>query len=63
MVVVSCFRDVGNASFVIAVVFLGWLLLLIDGSIICVLSCGSLVSGCSPFPMFLGELLSDFCLV
>ena len=34
-----------------------------DGSIICVLSGGSLVSGCSPFPWFLGEMLSDFCLV
>ena len=28
-----------------------------------VLSDGSLVSGCSPFPLFLGEMLSDFCLI
>ena len=34
-----------------------------DGSIICVLLGGSLVSRCSPFPIFLGKMLSGFCLV
>ena len=68
MVVVSYSRDVGNASFVIVVVF-PWLFVCpvpgmwAVGIFFLCLSGGSLVSGYSPFPLFLGEMLSDFCLI